>query len=461
MPRSRSETSRSPRRCVDGRRGRRRRATRSRGGVSGRSATNSSASSAASVSSIGGGRSAGGAGRVLGDASPSPGSRRVRDALLEVELVGHANDSSDSSSGVRASDPAAAAPPVVARATIGPHGSACSTTISRRFMSSSMRQERDRDDDPVADAGEQVLEDDRRRVAQGRPDDRGALGERDRARHDLGRRLGRRRDQRRDATSAPASDAGSSGGASAGRAPARPAARAAPGSRRNSADPLERALGQAQRRRRGRRGRGAGARAARPRGRRLVAVEGRGSVGRAARQHRPALDEDELDGDRDERADVAEPVRLETGERVEVGVGEAAERHGQDVELARLDERQEQGQRPVELGDLDLGRGSRAGGRHRSGRPSRGRVADRRRHDRAMPGHAAVTISWPRRRAGAARRRRGRAGRPGGGSARRSVASSRPPPPARRRSRRGRAAAPSDWPDSRGRSPATRQIHAP
>ena len=65
-------------------------------------------------------------------------------------------------------------------------------------------------------------------------------------------------------------------------------------------------------------------------------------------------------------ADVAEPVRLEPAERVEVGVGQGAERDGQDVELARLDERQQERERPVELGHLDLRRGSRAGGPRRT-----------------------------------------------------------------------------------------------
>ena len=63
------------------------------------------------------------------------------------------------------------------------------------------------------------------------------------------------------------------------------------------------------------------------------------------RQHRPALDEDELAGDGDERADVAEPVVVERGERIEVGLGEVAERHREDVELAGFDERQEQAER--------------------------------------------------------------------------------------------------------------------
>ena len=54
-------------------------------------------------------------------------------------------------------------------------------------------------------------------------------------------------------------------------------------------------------------------------------------------------------------ADVAEPVGVEATERIEIGVGEGSERHRQDVELARLDERQEERQRAFEFGHLDLG----------------------------------------------------------------------------------------------------------
>ena len=65
------------------------------------------------------------------------------------------------------------------------------------------------------------------------------------------------------------------------------------------------------------------------------------------------------------------------GERVEIGVGERAERHGQHVELARLDERQQQRRAgPSNVGDLDLGRrlGPATGAerdRGRDRRPSR------------------------------------------------------------------------------------------
>ena len=75
------------------------------------------------------------------------------------------------------------------------------------------------------------------------------------------------------------------------------------------------------------------------------------------RQHRAALDQDELARDGHERADVAQPVRVERRERIQVRLREPAERHGQHVELARLDEREEQGERAFELGHLDLERG--------------------------------------------------------------------------------------------------------
>ena len=47
-----------------------------------------------------------------------------------------------------------------------------------------------------------------------------------------------------------------------------------------------------------------------------------GGIG-LARQHRPALDQDQLAGDRHERADMPETVRLERREGVEVGIGQA------------------------------------------------------------------------------------------------------------------------------------------
>ena len=50
------------------------------------------------------------------------------------------------------------------------------------------REERDRHDDPVAHAGEKLLEDDRAGLGDRRPDEGGPLGERDRARDGLDRR---------------------------------------------------------------------------------------------------------------------------------------------------------------------------------------------------------------------------------------------------------------------------------
>ena len=135
-----------------------------------------------------------------------------------------------------------------------------------------------------------------------------------------------------------------------GRAPARPDA-ARPRPRDGTARPVERASAS-------RRPASRWARYRRRRARSSASGSGPSSPAasihrgrRRPRQHRPALDEDELRGDRDERADVAEPVGLERRQRLEIGVGEAAERDGQDVELARLDEREQQPERAVELGD--------------------------------------------------------------------------------------------------------------
>ena len=75
------------------------------------------------------------------------------------------------------------------------------------------------------------------------------------------------------------------------------------------------------------------------------------------RQQRPRLDQDQLARDRDERRHVAHPVVVEGRERVEVGVGQRAERHREHVELARLDQREQQRQRPVERRQRDARRG--------------------------------------------------------------------------------------------------------
>ena len=81
-----------------------------------------------------------------------------------------------------------------------------------------------------------------------------------------------------------------------------------------------------------------------------------GAVDRPARQHRPRLDQDQLARDRHERRDVAHPVVVEGRERVEIGVRERAQRHGEHVELAGLDQREQQRERPVERRQGDEGR---------------------------------------------------------------------------------------------------------
>ncbi len=73
------------------------------------------------------------------------------------------------------------------------------------------------------------------------------------------------------------------------------------------------------------------------------------------RQDRPALDEDQLRGDGHERGYVPEAIALQGGQGIQIRFGEAAEGHGQDVELAGLDEGQQQRQRPVELVELYVG----------------------------------------------------------------------------------------------------------
>ena len=134
---------------------------------------------------------------------------------------------------------------------------------------------------------------------------------------------------------------------------------------------------------------------------------------------------------------------LDGGERIEVRLGERPERHRQDVELARLDERQEQPERAFPFGDLRPGSPSRGRGPARSGPPARSGRGSR----------LEASVSWPRRRAAAAPRSRGRAGRPAGGSARPSAASSRPP---RRSAPRSPGA--SEGAPARGRMPGSQAV---
>ena len=68
---------------------------------------------------------------------------------------------------------------------------------------------------------------------------------------------------------------------------------------------------------------------------------------RRARQDGAALDEDELAGHGHEGADVRHLLLVEAGQRFEVGPGEVAQRHLEDVQLALLDEPQQQTQRAL------------------------------------------------------------------------------------------------------------------
>src|SRR5829696_6244640 len=77
---------------------------------------------------------------------------------------------------------------------------------------------------------------------------------------------------------------------------------------------------------------------------------------RPARQQRPGLDEDQLARHRDERRDVAHPVPVQAGQRVEVRPGQGAEGNREDVQLAGLDEREEERERPIEGRERDVGR---------------------------------------------------------------------------------------------------------
>ena len=83
----------------------------------------------------------------------------------------------------------------------------------------------------------------------------------------------------------------------------------------------------------------------------LVLVGLIGAVGqrrqRLGRQHPLRLQVDQLGGDRDELRQGGHVDRV-MGEVLDVGVGDVGQRHGQDVELARLDEMEEQPQRALE-----------------------------------------------------------------------------------------------------------------
>ena len=125
-----------------------------------------------------------------------------------------------------------------------------------------------------------------------------------------------------------------------------------------------------------------------------------GRLGRS-REQRAALDQDQLAGDRDERADVADPVDLEARERVEVRLGERPERNREDVEVARLDERQEEPERSLERLEPDLGRGlgpatlAEDHGRGESGQLHHAQLASSARR-RSSPAAGSTGSAWCR-----------------------------------------------------------------
>ena len=248
---------------------------------------------------------------------------------------------------------------------------------------------------------------------------------------------------------------------SAGR-PASAAAWAATGLAAEEPDPPDRLPRQGAGRRPGTPGRAGAARAARPRGRCLRRGAPVGSVGSVRRGSIArlliriswlAIATNELT--LPSRSAVS---RLSASRYASAS---AAERDRQDVELARLDERQEERQRAVELGHLDLrpalrtaafaeadGRRDRDGGRGADVAELLGGGHDR--DARALLPVASVGLVGEPQQLAELRRR---AARPGCGSARRSVASSPRPRPARRTSRRACAAAPARGGTRGARSP--------
>ena len=318
------------------------------------------------------------------------------------------------------------------RTMMGPHGPSCSTVTSRRLTSSSIARNvtatTTRSRTPAsrscrttgpasASAARMSAARSARVIVRGMASGGGTTG---------GATAASR-------SSAPHRSAGSRRGGSGAIAPRRAAASATDGSRRDQAPPGEGPRLQ------GGRGVAVGPVGQQPGAQRRLrvglVVERDGGVGRA-RQEGPALDEDELAGDGDEGREVAEAVALEAGDRVEVRLGERAEGHGHDVEAARLDERQEEPQRPLPLGEADvggvLGPATRGEGDRR--RRRRAGAADRRR----------AVISWPRRQRGARPAARGIVGRDAApDQGRRPRRAARRPAPAPPSARRGRAGGPS------------------
>ena len=175
--------------------------------------------------------------------------------------------------------------------------------------------------------------------------------------HDL-RRRGRRRNDPRERRQRRAQEFHGQRRHPSGPGPRPPAAAAMDGSRWNRRRERRRRP-RAAAPHRGARGRPADGRGARLPGRatssRLAASEDRRPW-----QHRPTLDQDQLARDRDEGRYVAEALGGQRSERLEIRAGERSERHRQHVEPPRLDKRQQEPERAVEVGHAHVRRAVRA-----------------------------------------------------------------------------------------------------
>ena len=267
------------------------------------------------------------------------------------------------------------------RQTMGPKGFVLGDVELAALHQLEHGQERHGHDDAIAEVLEQILEHHHGRLAEGRPDDRRALLEGDQPRHDLRRWRGH----------------GSQPQGHLQRVGEQPRvegwtlvrAGAGPGRRQRGSgfppEDLPAALETAPQ--------GAAGVAEEPvedesLAQRLLGVrsvlDGDGHH-RRARQDGPALDEDELAGHAHEGADVRHLLLVQSSQGLQVGPRQLPEGHLEDVQLALLDEPQQQRQGAVVALQPDVRRAVGVGGRARCARPSR-------------PGWVSAAAAAPRRR---------------------------------------------------------------
>ena len=151
------------------------------------------------------------------------------------------------------------------------------------------------------------------------------------------------------------------------------------------------------------------------------------------------------------------PIRSPSsdGERVQVGVGERAQRHRQDVELAGLDEGQQQRQRAVERRQRDARGGL---GAPALAERDRRALSGGERHQQASSAawNSASVLRVPGRRPGSRTRSTARADSPAAATASAEASGVVPEPVHRRRASRARAPPPRA-PTARRPRPATRR----